>query len=102
MNKQLSLNSDLIFSVLNKYEKNHILIESTIDESKRDLVEFDRINNYLDEIVNRIELKKLKKPSPLSIPLILELNKEYLNKSKGDEFYLKSLEKELLKEVGME
>ena len=100
--KQLPINSDLIFKVLNKYEKNHILLEATLEESKRDLIDLDRVNNYLSSIENKIYFNKLKRPSPLSIPMILEINREYLDKNKSDEFYLQNLEKDLLKEVGLE
>ena len=98
---QLNFNSELIFAVLKKYEKDHILLKATYEESKRELAEIDRINNYLKKIQNNIIFKNLKTPSPLSAPLIFEFNSEYLNQKKVDEFYLKALQKNLLTEIGL-
>ncbi len=75
-NKQIRFNSDLIFDVLKKYEKNHILLKSTRLEALDELLEYDKINNYLNNIKSKIIHKKLNKVSPLSIPLLLEFNKE--------------------------
>ena len=97
----LSINSDLIFKVLKKYERNHILIRATEEESKRDLIEIDRLEKYVQRINKNILIKNLKKPSPLSIPLILQINTEVLNKDIVDEYYLNEIEKKLLLEAGL-
>ena len=97
---QLSINSDLIFKVLKKYERNHILIRATEEESKRDLIEIDRLEKYVSKINKNILIRNLKNPSPLSIPLVLQINTEVLNKNIVDEYYLKEIEKELLLEAG--
>ncbi|MBF91798.1 MAG: DNA ligase-associated DEXH box helicase [Rickettsiales bacterium] len=99
--KKISFNSDLIFEVLMKYEKDHILIKAAKDESKRDLVEIDRLYLYLDRIKDKIIYKNLNKISPFSVPLMIEINKEFLNKKLIDEYYLNQLENEVLKEVGL-
>ena len=87
---------------LKKYEKDHILFKATIEESKRDLIELDRVENYIKKIKNKIFINDLDRPSPLSIPLILEINHEVLNKTTVDNYYLNKLEEELLAEVGLE
>ena len=99
--KQLNINSDLIYKVLKKYENNHILIAATNEESRRDLVEIERIESFFQKIKNNVILQVLDKPSPLSVPLLIEINSEYLDKSKTEEFYLKSYEEKLLKDVGL-
>ena len=99
--KQLGINSDLIFEVLKKYEKSHILLTATYEESKRDLIEIDRVKNYIKKIQKNFIFKSLKKPSPLSVPLLFEINNEYINKNKTEEFYLRAFEENLLKELGL-
>ena len=99
--KKISFNSDLIFEVLMKYEKDHVLIKAAKDESKRDLVEIDRLYIYLEKVKNKIIYKNLEKISPFSVPLMIEINKEFVNKKLIDEYYLDRLENELLKEVGL-
>ncbi len=93
---QVLINTDLIYEVLKKYEKDHILFKATIEESKRDLIELDRIEKYLRRIKNKISVSYLSKPSPLSIPLIMEINHETLNKDSTNDYYLERLERNLL------
>jgi len=99
--KQLGINSDLIFEVLKKYEKSHILLTATYEESKRDLIEIDRVKNYIKKIQKNFIFKSLRKPSPLSVPLLFEINNEYINKNKTEEFYLRAFEENLLNELGL-
>ena len=82
-------------------ENDHILIEATNEESRRDLVEIDRIEDYFKKIQNNVTLQVLDKPSPLSVPLLIEINSEYLDKSKMEEFYLRLFEEKLLTDVGL-
>ena len=96
---QVLINSDLIYSVLKKYEKDHILFEATVEESKRDLTDLDRIEKYIKNIKNNIIINHLSRPSPLSVPLILEINHEVLNRNIRDDYYLKKIETDLLSEL---
>ncbi|MAH88994.1 MAG: hypothetical protein CMJ06_02980 [Pelagibacterales bacterium] len=74
--KQIKFNSDLIYDVLQKYEKNHILLECTKLEAMDELLEYRKITNYLTNIKNKIIHKSLMKVSPMAIPLLLEFNVE--------------------------
>ena len=74
--KQIKFNSDLIYEVLKKYERNHILLKSTKLEAMDDLLDYNKIKNYLLAIKNNIIHKNLKRVSPMSIPLLLEFNIE--------------------------
>ncbi len=95
--KQIKFNSDLIYEVLNKYEKNHILLKTTKHEILNELVEYDRLYSYFASIQNKIIYKSLNYASPLSIPFILEFNIERLK----DEYTINDLEdeKDVLKEA---
>ena len=74
--RQIRFNSDLIFDVLNKYEKKHILLEATKLETMTELIDYNKIYNYIKYIKKNIIHNDLVKVSPLSIPLILEFNVE--------------------------
>ena len=43
---------------------------------------------------------KLKNISPLAAPLLLEINRETINKDDLNEYYLEEFENELLREIG--
>ena len=48
-----------------------------------------------------ITIKKLDRISPLAVPLILEINRQTIDKSEMEEYFLEELENEMLSEVGL-
>ena len=99
--KQVIFNSDLIYNVLKKHEPNHILLQVARDDAYRGLIDLDRLSNFLKRIKNKIIFKKLEQISPLGIPLVLEINRQTINKSDVNEYFLEELENEILDEVGL-
>ena len=99
--KQIIFNSDLIFNVLKKHEPNHILLQAAREDSYRGLIDLDRLNNFFKRIKNKTIHQKLERVSPLAVPLILEINRETINKSDVNDFYLEELENQILTEVGL-
>ena len=97
--KQITFNSDLIYDVLTKYEKNHILLESTRIEAFNELVDYKRLSNFLKKIRNKIILKELTAVSPLAVPLILEFNTESVDKNKLIKYEYENTENQILKEA---
>ena len=98
--KQIRFNSNLIYDVLNKYETNHILLQSTKLEAMNEFLEYNKINNYLEGIKSKIIHKKLNRMSPMSIPLLLEFNVEKIR----DNLILSSFDSEdqILKEANLD
>ena len=45
--------------------------------------------------------EKLDRISPLAVPLVLEINRQTIDKSEVDEYFLEELENEILSEVGL-
>jgi ATP-dependent Lhr-like helicase len=89
--RQIKFNSDLVYDVLNKYEKNHVLLTATKFEAMTELVDYDKINDYINDIKKNIVYHDLEKVSPLAVPLILEFN---IEKVRGDEL-LNNLENDI-------
>ena len=89
--RQIKFNSDLVYDVLNKYEKNHVLLNATKFEAMTELVDYDKINDYITDIKKNIVYHDLEKVSPLAVPLILEFN---IEKVRGDEL-LNNLENDI-------
>ena len=50
---------------------------------------------------NNIIHKRLDRISPLAVPLVLEINRQTIDKSEVDEYFLEELENEILTEVGL-
>ena len=57
--------------------------------------------HFLKRIKNNIVHKKLDRISPLAVPLVLEINRQTIDKSEVDEYFLEELENEILSEVGL-
>ena len=70
---QLSISSNLLFEVFNKYENNHLLLKQSYEEVKKQQLEVERITSCLqrmsklDLIFNETEF-----PSPFAFPLLVE------------------------------
>jgi len=97
--KQVTFNTDLIYEVLRKHDPHHILLKITTENAKKDLVDLDRLSNFLFRIKNKIKINKLNRASALAFSLLFEYQKETPDKNELDNFYLENLEKELLEEV---
>ena len=99
--KQIIFSTDLIFDVLKKHEPNHLLMKIAKIDSMRGLIDLDRLGKFLKRINNKVTLNKLNKISPMAVPLILEINKETINKEEVNEFYLEEFENDTLREAGL-
>ena len=100
--KQVLFSSDLIYSVLKKNEPDHILLKSSFDDARKNMIDYARLVKILQIKNKKFVLKKLKTISPLAVPIILEINKENLSKKDTDEYILEDLEKEILKEANVQ
>lgn len=100
--RQVTISSDLIYDVLNKYEPDHILLQSAKQDAHGGLIDLERLGDMLARIQGKIIHEKLESVSPLAVPLILEISRETINKKDLGEFYLQEFEEELLEEAGLE
>ena len=77
---QLSISSNLLFEVFNKYENKHLLLKQSSDEVKKQLLEIDRINSCLQRMSKLdLILNKTDSPSPFAFPLLVERLKNTLS-----------------------
>jgi ATP-dependent Lhr-like helicase len=74
--KQVTFSSDLIYDVLRQYEPDHVLLQSNRLDAERELIGTDRLADLLAHYQNKIDLMPLKRLSPFSIPVILEVGRE--------------------------
>jgi ATP-dependent Lhr-like helicase len=99
--KQVTMNTDLIYDVLMKYEPDHILLKAAQDDARGGLIDLGRLGQMLARIEGKIVHHRLEYASPLAVPLILEISRETIPKKDVAEFYLQEFEDELLEEVGL-
>lgn len=76
--RQVTFSTDLIYDVLRKYEPDHVLLALTRADAERELLDLDRLTDMILAFQNRIEFRELPRPSPLSLPVILDVRTERL------------------------
>ena len=83
--RQLTVNSDLIYDVLRKYQPDHVLLRATWADAAGGLTDIRRLSDMLARIKGRIRHRRLDKISPLAVPVLLEIGREQVYGSALDE-----------------
>jgi ATP-dependent Lhr-like helicase len=94
--RALTISSDLIYDVLRRYEPDHILLHAARRETARELLDLDRLGAKLTTFAGKIDLARHSSPTPLAVPLLLEIGRE---KSPGEARDL-ALEELALQDLG--
>lgn len=74
--KQVTFSSDLIYQTLKEYEPDHILLKVTRENAQRELLDLDRTSKLLFRYFQKFDFKCLEKPSPMAIPIVLDVRSE--------------------------
>ncbi|MGZ9033027.1 MAG: ligase-associated DNA damage response DEXH box helicase, partial [Rhodospirillales bacterium] len=74
--RQVTVNSDLIYNVLRRYEPRHVLLRATREDAARGLADLGRLAGMLARIRGRIVVRRLRRVSPLAVPVLLEIGRE--------------------------
>ncbi|MES2542265.1 MAG: ligase-associated DNA damage response DEXH box helicase [Pseudomonadota bacterium] len=70
--RQATFSSDILYDTLKKYDPDHLLLQITREEALRGLIDFSRIEAMLARVGPNIDLKRLKRVTPLAAPLFFE------------------------------
>ncbi len=89
----------MIYDVLEKYEKDHILMKITIEEALKELVELNKLKDFIKKVKNNITHNELKKISPFAVPIVMEFYTERISKDKILSYEEENIEKVLIKEA---
>ena len=73
---QVTVNSDLLYDVLRKFEPNHVLLRAARQDAARGLVDVGRVAHLLRQTRGRIVHMALSRVSPLAVPVLLDVGKE--------------------------
>ena len=94
--RQMTINSDLIYDVLKRHQPDHFLLKATRIDAAKGLTDISRLNNMLKKFEGKIEVKFNNKATPLAVPILLEIGKETIH-GEVEDFLLEELEAELEK-----
>lgn len=76
--RQVTFSSDLIYDTLREYEPDHVLLKVTRENAQRELLDLERTSNLLFRFHPSFIFIALEKPSPMSIPIVLDVRSELL------------------------
>jgi ATP-dependent helicase Lhr and Lhr-like helicase len=74
--RQITMSTDLIYDVLRSHEPGHVLLQAAREDAATGLLDVRRLAQFLTRIQNRVLHKPLARPSPLSVPVLLEIGRE--------------------------
>ncbi len=85
--RQVTFNSDLIYDVLRKHEPDHVLLRATRADAAGGLTDVRRLALLLGRAKGGIVHRRLKRVSPLAVPVLLEIGKEAVYGEALDELF---------------
>ncbi len=86
--RQVTVNSDLIYDVLRRHQPDHILLRATRADAAAGLLDLRRIGLLLARARGRITHRRLRRVSPLAVPVLLEIGREHVAHGQGEELLL--------------
>ncbi|MCE7041048.1 ligase-associated DNA damage response DEXH box helicase [Dyadobacter sp. CY312] len=90
--KQVQASSSLLFTVMTKYETNNLLVNQAYQEVLTYQLEEVRMRTALDRIATqKIIIKKTRKPTPFSFPIMVDRLREQLTSEKLEDRIQKML-----------
>ncbi len=99
--RQATFSSDILYDTLRKYDPDHLILRITRDRAGRGLVDFDRIEEMLARVHDRIDIVRAPRVTPLAAPLFLEVGRVPIRGS-GEARMAEAYAAELLAEAGLE
>jgi ATP-dependent Lhr-like helicase len=85
--RQITVNSDLIYTVLRQHDPGHVLLKATYQDAARGFVDLDRLQQMLRRVKGHIVVRRLPRVSPLAVPVLLEIGKESVYAGGVDELF---------------
>ncbi|MGL4636000.1 MAG: ligase-associated DNA damage response DEXH box helicase [Beijerinckiaceae bacterium] len=74
--RQVTMSTDLVYDVLRSHEPHHILLRAARADAATGLLDVARVSDMLRRIKGHVVHKPLERPSPLSVPVLLEIGRE--------------------------
>ncbi len=82
--RQVTVSSDLIYSVLRRHQPDHILLRATRADAAGGLTDLGRLSAMLGRIAGQIRHVRLDRVSPLAVPVLIDIGRENV-RSEADE-----------------
>jgi len=90
--RQVTVNTDLIYDVLRRHQPDHILLRATRADAARGLTDVARLAEMLGRIQGRIRTARLSRVSPLAVPVLLDIGREFVRTAEDEDALLAETE----------
>ncbi|WP_278069943.1 ligase-associated DNA damage response DEXH box helicase [Brevundimonas sanguinis] len=74
--RQVTFSTDLIYDVLRRHQPDHLLLRTARADAATGLLDVARLGQLLSRIHGRIVHKALDRPSPFSVPVLVQIGRE--------------------------
>lgn len=74
--RQMTVSTDLIYDVLQRHEPGHVLLEAAWAEASTRLTDIARLEALIERARTQLLWQPLDRPSPLSIPVLIQIGTE--------------------------
>ncbi len=98
--KQVTVSSDLVYDVLRRHQPDHVLLRATRAEAAGGLTDIDRLADMLVRVESHIRVARLGRVSPLAIPVMLDIGREFVRSSDDEDAMLAETEALLAEAMG--
>ncbi|MEE4209095.1 MAG: ligase-associated DNA damage response DEXH box helicase [Parvularcula sp.] len=96
--RQVSFSAGLIYDVLREHQPDHILMRAAWNDAAAGFLDIARLSALLARIDGRLVHRRLRRVSPLAVPVMMEAGRETIVGA-ANEAILEELERELLAEM---
>ncbi|MBU1323746.1 MAG: ligase-associated DNA damage response DEXH box helicase [Alphaproteobacteria bacterium] len=74
--RQVTFSTDLIYDVLRRHQPDHLLLRTARADAAAGLLDVARLGEMLSRVQGRIVLKRLERPSPFCVPVLVQIGRE--------------------------
>ncbi len=90
--RQVTVNTDLIYDVLRRHQPDHILLRATRADAARGLTDVGRLAEMLQRVQGQVRTVRLSRVSPLAIPVLLDIGREFVRTTEDEDALLAETE----------
>ncbi len=90
--RQVTVNTDLIYDVLRRHQPDHILLRATRADAARGLTDVGRLAEMLARVQGQVRTVRLSRVSPLAIPVLLDIGREFVRTTEDEDALLAETE----------
>jgi ATP-dependent Lhr-like helicase len=98
--RQVTMSTDLVYDVLRSHEPDHVLLRAARADAATGLLDIGRLAEMLSRIRGRIVHKALDRPSPLAVPVLLEIGRESVYGEAADALLAEAAEELVAEAMG--